>query len=177
MKKIKLFSLICIMVSLCTVATAQTSIEIKSGVLKINKKTIQYPWTTAAFTETTTLGPAERTDMGGTNDIFTFDTKGIMLYQTPNMGIISAMNIYYGADENNDYDFIPNGLYSGSFKVDGFLIRGNTSLATVKTKLPQYGFAKSVIGAYRGEYKNLYIYLQYDPGETNILWVSVGKNK
>jgi hypothetical protein len=177
MKKIKFIYMALAFVAILNAASAQTNMEIKGGELKINGTKIQYPWTTAALTQSKTLGAPDRSDLGGSNDIFTYDTKGVMLYQTPNTTEVSAMNIYYGFDENNHYDFTPGGMYKGIFKVDGFLIKANTSLAEVKAKLPKYGFSKSVIGAYRGEYKNLYIYLQYDDAEKNIYWISIGKTK
>ncbi len=156
---------------------AQTDIEITAGNVKINGVDIKFPWTFASITNSKVLGKEDRSDLGGGNDIFTYDSKGIILYRPPSSNNVSDFNIYYGKDPNDNYSFNPTGLYKGSFKVEGFSIMANTSLARVQTGLSNYAFVKSSIGAYRGEYKGLYIYLQYDDTEKNIYWISVGKKK
>jgi hypothetical protein len=155
---------------------AQT-IEIKEGNLKINENPIEFPWTFNDFTGKNGLGKFNRNDLGGANDIFTYDKTGIILYRPPASDKISDFNMYYGKDPDSKYKFIPKKYFKGKFIVDGFTIASNTSLAEVQKALPQYEFEKTSIEAYRGSLYGLYIYLRYDDAEKNISWISVGKRE
>lgn len=153
----------------------QPKLQVKSGDIIINKTKIKRPWSFDQFTSAKALGKSSRENLGGGNDIFTYDASGIMLYRASNKNIM-AFNIYFGLDESEYHDFNPSGYYKGKIMVEKFAITSSTSIAEVKKALPQYKFEMSLIEAYRGEYNGLYIYLRYNQDETKILWSSIGRN-
>ncbi|MBT5531301.1 MAG: hypothetical protein HOK35_19270 [Cytophagia bacterium] len=149
----------------------KVKIEIKNGGLKINKNEFISPWSHNRFIHA--IGKEDRVDPG-VNDICTYDKLGIILYKSPSSDEVSDFNIYMGNDPSEDYSFIPKGRFRGLLIIDGLKFSSNTSLEEVKKKLPDYNFTKSVIGAWRGEYNNLYVYIQYDETDKNIYWFSFG---
>jgi hypothetical protein len=146
-------------------------IEIREGTIKINKKKFTNPWTLKMFTNA--FGKEDRIDPG-INDIYTYDDLGVILYKNPSTEEVSDFNIYVGDDPEEDYSFIPKMFYQGNLYIEGKKITNNTSLEELLKYLPDYHFEKSIIGAYRGEYQNLYIYVQFDVEEKNIYWFSIG---
>jgi len=173
----KTLFILAIVVSIISVSAqdAQPKLQVKSGDIIINNTKIKRPWSFNEFTSTKVLGKASREEIGGGNDLFTYDNQGILLYRASNKNIM-AFNVYYGKDVDEYHDFNPSGYYKGKIMVEKFAITATTTIAQVKKALPQYNFEMSLIDAYRGEYKGLYIYLRYNADETQILWSSIGRN-
>jgi len=155
-----------------TPPTSKNAIKIKSGELNIGKVSFNFPWKLKDFEKA--LGHADRIDPGY-NNIHTYDKKGIILYENPVSGYISDFNVYFGKDPDENQEFLPKDYFNGSFTVEGFKITKKTSLEELRKELTKYQFEKSIIGAWRGEYKNLYLYVQYNEDESEIYWISVGK--
>jgi len=153
---------------------SKNSIKVSKGELLISKVKFDFPWQVKTFQKA--LGKADRVDPGG-NDIHTYDATGIILYEKSGSGRVTDFNIYFEKDPDENYNFLPKEFFKGSFEIEGFKVDKNTSLEKLKKALPDYKFVKSIIGAWRGEYKGLYIYVQYDKSESKIYWVSVGKKQ
>lgn len=146
-------------------------VMIKNGELKINKNDFENPWSLNYFKKA--IGEVDRIDPG-INDIYTYDKLGIILYKNPKSDEVTDFNIYLGKDPDENFDFIPKSLFNDLLTIESLKITNNTSLEELKNALPQYAFVKSVIGAWRGEFNNLYIYVQFDESEKNIYWLSFG---
>ncbi len=174
MKK-SIFTFVLLISVLVLNISAQPKLQIKGGNITINKEKIKVPWSFAQYTSTKALGINYRSELGGGNDIFSYDNTGIMLYRASNKNVM-AFNVYFGKDEDEWHDFNPTGYFKGKIMVEKFAISENTTIDQVKKALPQYKFEMSLIEAYRGEYKGLYIYLRYNKDETKILWSSIGRN-
>ncbi|MFC2114180.1 hypothetical protein ACFLRI_02410 [Bacteroidota bacterium] len=153
-------------------AKNKVSVEISMGKITINKLAIQYPWAHTFFK--IALGNENRIEPG-VNDIYTYDKLGIILYKKSGSEYISDFNIYMGVDPDEDSEFIPTGLFKGKLLIEDISITASTSLNDIKKLLLDYKFHKSSLGAYRGEYKGLYIYVQFDVNEQNIYWMAVGR--
>jgi len=145
-------------------------ISVSKGELKINKVKFSFPWTYEMFEKA--LGKSDRI-YKGSNDIHTYDEKGIILYQKPGTPTVSDFNIYFNLKEN--YKFTPQSIFSGEFYIEGVRVDQNLSLEELKKKLPQYNFKESLIGSYKGEYKGVYFYIDYNESQTEIIYISCGK--
>ncbi|MBC8343579.1 MAG: hypothetical protein H8E61_06325, partial [Bacteroidetes bacterium] len=94
----------------------KVKVVISNGELKINKNEFIHPWSFKLFMEA--LGEHNRVDPG-VNDIYTYDKLGIILYKNPKSDEVTDFNIYLGSDPDEDYDFIPTGLFKDNLNIDG----------------------------------------------------------
>ena len=175
-KKLKFILFLTILMQISSGLYAQMKIEIKEGIIKVNGIMLTSPWTFENMTNSKVFGKEDRSDLGGANDIFTYDNKGIIFYKVPKTNKVSDFNLYFGKDPDQMYNFIPTGLYPGVLNIEGFSISATTSLASLQSALKKYNFVKTSIEAYYGEFNNIYLYIQFDPQEKNIYWVSIGMN-
>lgn len=155
--------------SVFTTLNAATTITLNSGTLKVNTKTLSTPWTFAQFKNA--LGKSDRV-FDGYNTIHTYDDKGIILYQTPDTETVSAFNAYYGKE---NHDFSPSGRYDGSIKIENTEITKYMTISAIKRKLPKYNFVESYASTiFRGEYKGVYVFVQYNDAIDEITYVNFG---
>lgn len=121
------------------------------------------------------LGKADRTKEGY-NRLHTYDKLGLVFFENTSKGEVSEVQVFLNKEKN---DYVPNQLFTGTFKVEKLKIGNTTSLAKTVTKLKQYAFKKSLLGdnSYRGEYKYIYIFTKYNNGDSGTEKISLGFKK
>ena len=108
------------------------------------------------------------------NNIYTYDSKGVLLYEAPDSGKISEINVSFIVDK---YDFSAKAGFTGAFSVDNFRYNGNSTIDEVKKNLAAYKIEKGIGDSYRVSMGGIYIYFTYDPVTGRLIYVSFGTEK
>jgi hypothetical protein len=103
--------------------------------------------------------------------VYTFDELGIHVYEYPKMEEANEVQVSFVKQKMK---FAPEKNFQGSFKIEKMTITRKTPIQKVMKTLPGYKFTKSGKGnSYRGEYKGVYIYLNYS-FDSQIDFISFG---
>ncbi len=155
--------------------TAGVNIEVKKGTVKINGKKFKNGAALSMANVESALGKADRTKEGY-NRLHTYDKLGLVFFENTSKGEVSEVQVFFKKDSN---DYIPNQLFTGTFKVEKLKIDNTTSLAKTVTKLKKYAFKKSLLAdnSYRGEYNYIYIFTKYNDGDSATDKISFGFKK
>lgn len=147
---------------------AEGSIIIDNGNLTINGTSIDAEWKYIGFK--TALGKPEIED-GRTE---THESKGIVVWKEgENYNEVTEFKVNFLPDAEKYW--ITKKYYTGTISIEGVSIAVNTSVEKLKTDLPQYNWQKnSATGWYEGIYKKVFMYIQYDSKEKNIIWIDLG---
>jgi hypothetical protein len=133
-----------------------TRFTISNGLLNVNGTSFNKPWKINPFL----------TAVGGkysTKHLFhkvhTFDDLGVHVYEYQQKEEANEVQVSFVKQKMK---FAPKNNFQGSFKLEKMLITRKTSIEKVMKGLPDYKFTKgSSTNSYRGEYKGVYIYLNY----------------
>lgn len=93
------------------------------------------------------------------NNIYVYDDLGIALYENPTSKRIVDIALFYTFP---DYVFTPKNLYTGKLDIDGKIVNGEMSIATVKKTVPEQ-FFEQLFGMnwYKAEMGNVSVYINY----------------
>lgn len=145
-----------------------TRFVITNGALNVNGTTFSKPWKINPFL--TALGGKYSTKHLF-HKVHTFDDLGVHVYEYQRNEEANEIQVSFVKQKMN---FAPKSNFQGSFKLEKMFITRKTSIEKVMKSLPDYKFTKSSsTNSYRGEYKGVYIYLNYSD-EKLIDFISFG---
>ncbi len=143
---------------------------ITSGSLHVNGSKFGQPWKINPFL----------TAVGGKyvtkhlfHKVYTFDDLGIHVYEYPKREEANEIQVSF---IRQNLKFAPKTNFNGVFKIEKTPITRKTSIQKVIKSLPVYNFTKGLKGNfYRGEYKGVYVYLNYSDNSFKFLdFISFG---
>jgi len=163
MLKIKLLSLVCFITITASAVHARTFNElskgprfsITNGALDVNGTMFNKPWKINPFL--TAVGGKYSTKHLF-HKVYTFNDVGIHVYEYQQGSIANEVQLSFVKQKMN---FAPKLNFNGSFKIEKMVITRKTDISKVQKSLPNYNFVSSGANSYRGEYKGVYIYLNY----------------
>jgi hypothetical protein len=145
-----------------------TRFIITSGSLNVNGTRFNKPWKINPFL--TAVGGKYSTKLLF-HKVHTFDDLGVHVYEYQNREEANEVQVSFVKQKMK---FAPKSNFQGSFKLEKMLITRKTSIEKVMKTLPSYNFTKSSSNnSYRGEYKGVYVYLNYSE-EKLIDFISFG---
>src|SRR5687767_8317697 len=105
--------------------------------------------------------------------VHTFNELGIHVYEYRNQQEANEVQISFVKQKPK---YAPKTSFNGSFKIEKLPITRKTNILKVIKSLPDYHFTKGSSGNfYRGEYKGVYVYLNYaDESFRTLDFVSFG---
>lgn len=131
-------------------------LSIISGSLNINGMSFNQPWKINPFL--TAVGGKYKTKKLF-HKVYTFDDLGIHVYEYPKLEEANEIQVSFVKQKMK---FAPEKTFQGSFRIEKMTITRKTPIQKVIKGLPGYKFTKSnSSNSYRGEYKGVYIYLNY----------------
>ena len=151
------------------VPDANVDFAIKGRVLYVNGRKILSPWDMKEVI--TAIGRYDRVTILA-NTIYTYDSKGVLVYETPGSGKVSEINISFIIDKN---EFSAKAGFTGAFSVDNFRFSGKSTIDEVRNSLKAYKIEKSYGDCYRVSTGGIYIYFSYDPATGKLTLVSFGE--
>lgn len=134
-----------------------TRIAIANGNLNVNGTSFAKPWKINPFL----------TAMGGKysvkhlfHKVYTFDDLGVHIYEYPKNEQANEIQVSFVKQKMK---FAPKTGFQGSFKLEKMVITRKTPIDKVIKSLPGYKFTRNGVNtnSYRGEYKGVYVYLNY----------------
>jgi hypothetical protein len=141
---------------------------ISNGALNVNGTKFNQPWKINPFL--TALG-GKYVTKNLFHKVYTFDAMGVHVYEYQKKEEANEIQLSFIRQKMN---FAPKYNFSGSFKIEKMTITRKTTIEKIRKSLPTYNFTKSNTGnSYRGEYKGVYIYLNYST-DSLIDFVSFG---
>ncbi len=144
---------------------------IKGRVLYVNGKKIMSPWDLQDVIRA--IGRYDRV-ANLANSIYTYDSKGVLLYEAPGTGKVSEINVSFIIDK---YDFSARAGFTGAFSVDNFVYNEKTTIDEVKQNLSSYKIEKAYGDSYRISLGGIYIYFNYNPSTKTLTYISFGTEK
>lgn len=108
--------------------------------------------------------------------VHTFNDKGIHVYQHIKVDEANEVQVSF---TRQHLEFAPKSTFNGTFKIESLTIGRKTAIQKIIRWLPDYNFTKGSPGNfYRGEYKGIYVYLNYsDESYRFIDFISFGIKK
>ncbi|HAI77010.1 MAG TPA: hypothetical protein DCM08_12260 [Microscillaceae bacterium] len=148
------------------------AISLKGNILKVGKK--KFPvndWKVEHFSQA--LGDKKRFEPGS-NNIHTYDSHGLMLYETADIpGEVKAFSIFFQA--NNEFDFYPTTLFTGALTVEGKKITGALTYQDFQNLFAGYEFRQAYGQTYTVDFDKVYMYIEFsDPALTKLKFVNLG---
>jgi|GEM_PF-3129450 len=141
---------------------------IVSGSLNVNGTAFNQPWKINPFL--TAMGSKYSTK-NLFHKVYTFNDLGVHVYEYQKKQEANEVQISFIKQKMK---YAPQMSFLGSFKIEKMLITRKTTIQKVQKQLPAYNFIKSGLGnSYRGEYKGVYIYLNYSK-DSQIDFISFG---
>lgn len=144
---------------------------IKGKILYINGNRIASPWVLQEVISA--LGRYDRV-ANLANNIYTYDGKGVLVYEAPDSGKASEINVSFIIDK---YDFSARAGFTGAFSVDNFRYSGKSTIDEVKKNLAAYKIEKAYGDSYRVSMGGIYIYFNYNNITNQLINVSFGTEK
>lgn len=145
-----------------------TKFTISNGALNVNGTKFNQPWKINPFL--TALG-SKYVTKNLFHKVYTFDEIGVHVYEYPKNKEANEIQVSFVKQKMK---FAPKNSFQGSFKIEKMTITRKTTIQKVQKSLPTYNFTKSSSGnSYRGEYKGVYIYLNYS-SDSQIDFISFG---
>ena len=159
-----------------TVSNDKLTISLVNGKLNLNKTEISGTWKTAAFIKF--FGSDGRT-RDGLNTTHTYDEDGVVVFEKTTdkkkTGELSELQIFISSAEKNEVT--PSGLYKGSLIIENNRINADIPLDELRLKLKGYKESESYMeNNYRFSKAGIYMYIQFDEDDMEILKVSIGKD-
>ncbi|HEY1039658.1 MAG TPA: hypothetical protein VGF30_09655 [Bacteroidia bacterium] len=148
--------------------------KIKSGVLQLGKAQFKGEW---QLDELINAIGTDYRKRDGYNTTYTYDEKGIVLFNPKDTKIVSEVQFYFTkpAETNN---VMSTGLFTGEMKVDKLKVRADLTSAEMKKKLKKWADSDSYMEHnYRKELNGVYIYFLFNDAETTLIKMSVGVAK
>lgn len=158
--------------NLPTSTPPKLTISLKANVLKVGKKTFSVnDWKVEHFSQA--LGDKKRVEPGS-NNIHTYDSRGLMLYETAEIpGEVKAFSIFF--QTNNEFDFYPKTSYSGALIVEGKKITGSLTYQDFQDLFAGYEFRQAYGQTYTVDFDKVYMYIEFsDPELTKLKFVNLG---
>lgn len=152
--------------------TDPINITLVGGQITLNQKALPARnWTMSQLE--TAWGKADRV-ANLANNIYTYDKKGLIFYNTPGTEEVSAFNVYYNT-ASMPTNFDPKGAFKGKLSIEGKLVSAEWTAEDFQKALPQYKFASSYSSStFRGESQGVYVYLQYTNDLSKLVYVNMG---
>jgi hypothetical protein len=148
-----------------------TKFIIANGSLNVNGTYFNQPWKINPFL--TAVGGKYLTK-NLFHKVYTFDELGVHVYEYPKKEEANEVQLSFVKQKMK---FAPKSNFQGSFKIETMTITRKTSIHKVLKTLPDYKFTKSSSSnSYRGEYKGVYIYLNYSK-DSLIDFISFGMSE
>ncbi|HPS58695.1 MAG TPA: hypothetical protein PK514_11375 [Spirochaetota bacterium] len=144
---------------------------IKGRILYINGNKISSPWDLQEVIRS--IGRYDRV-ANLANNIYTYDSKGVLVYEAPGYGKVSEINISFIVDR---YDFSAKSGFTGAFSVDNFRYNEKSTIDEVRKNLAAYKIEKGIGDSYRVSMGGIYIYFTYDSATGRLIYVSFGTEK
>lgn len=143
---------------------------ISAGTLNINGTKFAQPWKINSFL--TAVG-GEYITKNLFHKVYTFDDLGVHVYEYPKKEQANEVQVSFVKQK---LKFAPNNNFQGIFKIEKVAITRKTNIQKVIKSLPSYKFTKGGQGNfYRGEYKGVYIYLNYSDNSFKLVdFISFG---
>jgi hypothetical protein len=149
-------------------APSAPKFAISNGALNVNGTKFNQPWKINPFL--TALG-GKYVTKNLFHKVYTFDAIGVHVYEYQKKEEANEIQLSFTRQKMN---FAPKNNFSGSFKIEKMTITRKTTIEKIQKSLPTYNFTKSHSGnSYRGEYKGVYIYLNYST-DAQIDFISFG---
>lgn len=153
------------------VPDANIDFAIKGRVLYVNGNKITSPWDLQEVIRA--IGRYDRVS-NLSNNIYTYDSKGVLLYETPGSAKVSEINVSFIIDK---YDYSARTGFTGAFSVDNFKYTGKSTMDEVRKNLAAYKIEKGFGDSYRVSMSGIYIYFTYDPATGMLTYISFGPEK
>lgn len=150
---------------------ANIEFALKNRTLFINGKQIASPWDLQTVIRA--IGNYDRTSSLA-NTIYTYDSKGILIYESPNSSKVNEINIGWVKET---YDFSAKATFSGVFMIDGVRYSDSSTIDEVKKNLAKYKIEKAYGDSYRISLSGIYIYFNYNPATMKLTYVAFGPEK
>lgn len=145
--------------------------RIKNGVLQIGKLKLSKEWQLVDLQKE--LGKSER-EREGYNKTYTYDNKGIVLFNPKNSTLVSEIQFFLNIPEETN-EVTPKGVYTGELKVDKLKVTAGLTPAVMKKALKKWADTDSYMEhSFRKELKGMYMYFQFNESETGLVKLSVG---
>jgi hypothetical protein len=154
-----------------TVPDGNVDFAIKGRVLYINGNKITSPWDLQEVIRA--VGRYDRV-ANLANNIYTYDSKGVLLYEAPGSGKVSEINVSFIVDR---FDFSARSGFSGAFSIDNFRYSEKSTIDEVRRDLAAYKIEKAYGDSYRISMGGIYIYFNYDAATNKLTYVSFGTEK
>lgn len=153
------------------VPDANVDFAVKGRVLYVNGNRLSSPWELQEVIRA--MGRYDRVSKLA-NTIYTYDSKGVLVYEAPDSGRVSEINVSFIIDK---YDFSAQAGFTGAFSVDNFRYSGKSTIDEVKKNLASYKIEKAYGDSYRVSTDGIYLYFNYDPATGRLTSVSFGTEK
>lgn len=164
-------------IALAQPAPEKIIVTIKDGKFLINKTAVSAGWRQDEVSMDLGINDRRRS---GANVTHTYDNYGIVLFEKSlnnvASGILAEIQFFIAAGDSNAVT--PKSFFVGKMKIEKLKISSNLSWNEVKEQLKAYKQTESYIEhSYRLAYNGIYIYFQFNQTETQLLKISVGKDK
>lgn len=182
MKMISRFLALAAFSFVCFAFMSQSSSGIAASIskkgFKINKVNISADWNRTALLNE--LG-APDSIYNGYNKLHIYQSKGIVVFEKMEgkrpSGTISEVQFFLNKNiDDNTYNLKND--YAGTLKMDKLALNRSLSYESAKAKLSKWKLTDSYTEhSYRYARHGVYIYLLFNSSETELIKVSVGKDK
>lgn len=103
------------------------------------------------------FGKADRT-FQGVNTVYVYDKKGLLLYETPEKGIVSEIQVFLSPPTDVD-TLTPAKIWPGDVSIEDQPITSEFGSAALSRKWPMYNFKVSyAANVFRGAYMGTYVF-------------------
>ncbi len=156
-----------------TADTNNHKVKLKKGLLQIDNVKLKGEWQLVDIKNA--LGKARERE--GYNTTFSYDEKGIVLFNPTNSTLVSEIQFYFNLPEDKN-EVMPKGTYTGEIKVDKLKVNGQLTPSVMKKALKKWKLTDSYMEhSYRMQSAGVYVYFQFNTSESLLEKISIGKAK
>ncbi|MGC4103373.1 DUF7738 domain-containing protein [Ferruginibacter sp.] len=159
------------------VAPASIKVVIKDGEFSIGKSKVTDGW---KLDDVMAAIGDDRRRRAGYNTTHSYDNAGMVLFERNDdqklpTGVVSEIQFHFAKTDSNN--IVPKGYFKGKITIEKLVVTPDLTSAKLKEALKDYKVTDSYMEHnIRLAYKGLYIYFLFNPEETALLKVSVGKD-
>lgn len=138
------------------VEPSKLQVNFTKGTVVINGTKLTVPFPRKALVKL--LGNPDRETKLFFNTILTWDDLGIHAYQTPDKEEIGTLHVTIDREE---LDFSPKKLFSGTVKIEGFVVTADSTLDAIQRGIKPAKFEGPVLGdSWELNYNNAVLFLR-----------------
>jgi hypothetical protein len=111
-------------------APEKLHIDFDERTLVIDDVAFARPWRLAALKRV--LG-APRRVFHLANELHVYDDQGVVVYERPNTGVVTALSIFYAP---KDFEFMPAKTFRGTLRLGGVPVDEHTTKSEIRERVP-----------------------------------------